>query len=222
MGSEMCIRDRLRVLQLLSSSDHEEPRPWGSTLADPSPAEQEGSPPSVDNLSTIPEDEESVGSYLQHPCPEMQKYLDHLPCDQHFKTVVHHNDIEEESKRMPLGYLRSIGDSAMSPLPSMTNEEYVELSISRPMTNTMDLSVRPQRGQMVLLQIGPSNVRQEVVQRDDDVLTTSQMKENWPAVQQAMLKELQTWANLKCFSRKRKADARNAVSYTHLTLPTKA
>ena len=132
----------------------------------------------MENLSTIPEDDESVGSYLQHSCPEMQKYLDHLPIDQHSGTFVRHITVEEEPKRMPLCYFRSVEPSALTPMPSTTNKGYVELSVCRPMTNTMDLEVRPQRGQMVLLQIGPNNVRQEVVQRDDDVLTSAQLKEH--------------------------------------------
>ena len=51
--------------------------------------------------------------------------------------------------------------------------------------------------------------RRAVVQRDDDVLTPQQLDEHWPEVEQAMLKELQTWAKLKCFRRKPLQHARN-------------
>jgi len=53
--------------------------------------------------------------------------------------------------------------------------------------------------------------RRAVVQRDDDVLTPEQVNENWAEVEQAMQKELQTWAKLKCFSRKPRKDARNII-----------
>ena len=54
-------------------------------------------------------------------------------------------------------------------------------------------------------------MRQEVVQRDDDILTPTQLKEHWPEIQKAMLKELQTWAKLKCFSRRARRQARNII-----------
>eukprot|EP00974_Lingulodinium_polyedra_P085337 8262881-Lingulodinium_polyedra.AAC.1 len=40
---------------------------------------------------------------------------------------------------------------------------------------------------VLLLQMGES-LRQTVVERDDDVLTPDQLKENWPEVRKAMLK----------------------------------
>ena len=63
----------------------------------------------------------------------------------------------------------------------------------------------------MLLQVGPNTMRQEVVQRDDDILTPAQLKEHWPEVRKAMLKELQTWAKLKCFSRRARKTARNII-----------
>ena len=70
-------------------------------------------------------------------------------------------------------------------------------------------SRKPEPGEIVLLQVGPNARRQESVQRDDDILTPAQLKEHWPEVKKAMLKELQTWATLKCFSRKAWSSARN-------------
>ena len=64
---------------------------------------------------------------------------------------------------------------------------------------------------MVLLQTGPTSVRQTVVKRDDDILTPTQMKTDWREVQEAMLKELQTWAQLKCFSRRPRIGAKNVI-----------
>ena len=56
-----------------------------------------------------------------------------------------------------------------------------------------------------------NDVRRAVVQRDGDVMTHEQVNEQWPEVEQAMLKELQTWATLKCCSRKLRKDARNII-----------
>jgi hypothetical protein len=54
-------------------------------------------------------------------------------------------------------------------------------------------------------------VRREIIQRDDDLLTAAQVKEHWKDVEASMLKELQTWAKLKCFSRKPRSQARNII-----------
>ena len=71
--------------------------------------------------------------------------------------------------------------------------DVVELAIYPPMTNTLKLeTAQPQGNDIVLLQIGSNTTRQQVVQRDDDLLTPAQIKENWSEVRQAMLKELQT------------------------------
>ena len=89
---------------------------------------------------------------------------------------------------------------------------YVELAVYPPMTNTLsNLPREPKSGEIVLLQIGPNTVRQVVVQRDDDMCTLAQLKEFWPEVKKAMLNELQTWAKLKCFSRKPRSSARNVI-----------
>ena len=80
------------------------------------------------------------------------------------------------------------------------------------MSNTLShLPRKLEQGEIVLLQVGPNTMRQVVVQRDDDILTPAQLKEQWPEVRKAMLKELQTWAKLKCFSRKARSTARNII-----------
>ena len=57
------------------------------------------------------------------------------------------------------------------------------------MTNTIKLDQQPGRGEIVLLQMGQNIVRQTAVKRDDDILTPLQLKEHWPEIQKAMLKE---------------------------------
>ena len=59
--------------------------------------------------------------------------------------------------------------------------------------------------------MGQNTVRQAVVKRDDDLRTPEQLKENWKEVQAAMLKELKTWADLKCFSRRLRKNSRNII-----------
>ena len=90
-------------------------------------------------------------------------------------------------------------------------DQYVELAVYPPMTNTLALDQQPNSDEIVLLQIGENTVRQTVVKRDDDTLTQAQLKQLWPEVQKSMLKELQTWAHLKCFSRKLRKNARNII-----------
>ena len=119
----------------------------------------------------------------------------------------------ELDDRLPLSLLTANVDEITSAEPSTDiSASYVELAVYPPMTNTMShLPRKPHSGEIVLLQIGPNTVRQVVVQRDDDILTPAQLPEFWPEVQKAMLKELQTWAQLKCFSRKPRSSARNVI-----------
>ena len=101
---------------------------------------------------------------------------------------------------MPLSLLlASVEDITLAPLEPVTATE-VELAIYPPMTATFELENRPGPGEIVLLQIGHNTVRQAVVQRDDDILTPEQLKQHWPQIQKEMLKELQTWSDLKCFT----------------------
>ena len=119
----------------------------------------------------------------------------------------------ELDDRLPLTLLLANVDEVTLVEPIIAAEvDHVELAIYPPMTNTMsNLPRKPKQGEIVLLQVGAKTVRQEVVQRDDDLLTSAQLKEHWPEVRKAMLKELQTWATLKCFSRKLRKTARNII-----------
>ena len=59
--------------------------------------------------------------------------------------------------------------------------------------------------------VGSDATRRVVVQKDDDTLTAEETRKHWRQVEQAMLDELITWAKLKCFSRKNRANARNII-----------
>ena len=56
-----------------------------------------------------------------------------------------------------------------------------------------------------------SQVRRAVVQRDDDLLTPAEVVKHSDEVAAAKLKELETWAKYKCFSRRPKQGARNVI-----------
>jgi len=155
-----------------------------------------------------------VGSYLQHADRDLQETLNRvsdlleLPLAEELKKETR----DELNDRLPLTLLTANVDEVTLAEPSDINASYVELAVYPPMTNTMShLPRKPQPGEIVLLQVGPNTVRQVVVQRDDDILTPAQLKEFWPEVKKAMLKELQTWAQLKCFSRKKRSSARNII-----------
>ena len=74
--------------------------------------------------------------------------------------------------------------------------------------------------QMVVYKTTAGGTRREVTQRDDDLLIPSEVKEHHKEVEAAMLKELHTWAKLNCFSRKKRAVARNIID-THWVIKWK-
>ena len=55
------------------------------------------------------------------------------------------------------------------------------------------------------------SVTRQVVVKEDDLLTPEQVRAQYPEFQKAMLKELRTWAELKCFSRKPRKLAKNII-----------
>ena len=67
------------------------------------------------------------------------------------------------------------------------------------------------RNNLVSYKVETNITRRAVVQRDDDVLTPARVTEHGKDIEQGMMKELQTWANLHCFSRKKRKEARNVI-----------
>ena len=65
--------------------------------------------------------------------------------------------------------------------------------------------------EMLVYTVKHNEVRAKIIKLDDDLLTPAEVKEHYPQVLKAMSKELQTWAKLKCFSRKSKSQARNIM-----------
>ena len=81
------------------------------------------------------------------------------------------------------------------------------------MTNILDMPERVQEGGLVLAIMDRSRtVTRQVVVKEDDLLTPAEVKQQYPEVQKAMLKELKTWADLKCFSRKPKKEAKKSLT----------
>ena len=69
----------------------------------------------------------------------------------------------------------------------------------------------PKEGEIIVQEIYLSGARRTVVQRDDDILTAEELKSHAKEVAAAMLAELKTWAKLKCFSRRKRAGAKNII-----------
>ena len=92
-------------------------------------------------------------------------------------------------------------------------DDWVEMAVYQyqPMTNTIKLDHALASDQIDLLQMGNNIVRQTVVKRDDDLFTPAQVKEHWPEVRAAMLKELQIWQRLKRVSRRPWQGGRNII-----------
>ena len=67
------------------------------------------------------------------------------------------------------------------------------------------------KGVMTTYKVETNMTRRAVAQRDDDVLTPAQVNENWAEIEQTMMKELQTWARVKCCRRKPRTKARNII-----------
>ena len=93
-----------------------------------------------------------------------------------------------------------------------TLDDSVELIVPYPTANLMNTNGRSLTpDEQLVLKVETNNTRRAVVQRDDDVLSPQQVNAHWKEIEDAMLKELQTWAKLQCFSRKPKMEARNVI-----------
>ena len=184
--------NQLRVLQLLMSSDTTAVAEAGENRTTESAQNDGGS----DRLSTIPEGSlesepsddslSSAGSYLKIDNEGFQAELDKVAdlLEIPLPTEMHEAKHDDQSDRMPLSLLCANIDAVTLAEPlNEIDQEFVELAVYPPMSNT--LSVVPRQlepGEIVLLQVGPNTMRQEVVKRDDDILTPAQLKECWPEV----------------------------------------
>ena len=208
---------QLRVLQIFTADAPVEPENALNPPGHRAPSED-----NREGLSTIPEESENefsdeqserVSDYLHHTDLELQRMLDEIPDHPFLIPAPGEAVVQDEcDDRLPLTLLSAATDELIQPPPlELNRDSHVELAVYPPETNLLDLTTRPQADEMVLLQMGVNKVRQTVVKRDDDVLTPAELQEHRQEVRQAMLKELQTWNKLKCFSRRPRRGARNII-----------
>ena len=85
---------------------------------------------------------------------------------------------------------------------------YVAIEIHWPYTKAVEgLTCEPRQEDIVELRCCESHVRKAVIDRQDDLMTAGEFKQNAEDCYKAMLQELQTWLELKCFQRRQRADA---------------
>ena len=196
----------------------------------------------TDQLSTIPEEgesfDESLCDYLSHSEEQFQRILEQTTAhySEFLEGAVPESNSDEEFLddsvyRTPLSLFTSDCDEVLdqNTLASFRSDgllgqdaapldDSVELAYYWPMTNLLDFDDRVQEGELVLASMSRSNdVKRQVVVKEDDLLTPNEVKQQYPEVQKAMLKELKTWADLKCFSRKPRKEAKNVIDIRWFT-----
>ena len=172
-----------------------------------------------------------MDSYLLHDDPDLRTVLaetrceldcvlDTCPVADGEGSPANTTAKDEFDDRMPLGLLgstellTSICLAGFDFRDELYDDEEVlcELAIYPPMHNTVPDAPPVGENEILVFQTSAkSATRRIVVQRDDDLLTPTQVSEHWNEVQKARLKELATWNDLKCFSRKLRRDAHNII-----------
>ena len=112
---------------------------------------------------------------------------------------------------------RQIGEQAFEHAPIDKDDRfldcdeqgiYVAIEIHWPYTKAVEgLTCEPRQEDIVELRCYESHVRKAVIDRQDDLMTADEIKQNAEDCYKAMLRELQTWLELKCFQRRQRADA---------------
>ena len=158
---------------------------------------------------------EGLDTFLKHDDQQFQELLESIAGN--WDTVLEElpPEPEEEPKssdRMPLRYLTDC-DNGCAVIQCDLDQHAAEvtLQVDHPACNTLPDTATVLPGQSVVYKVANDETRRAVVTRDDDLLTPQQASAHWPEVQAAMLKELNTWAQLKCFSRRPRASARNII-----------
>jgi len=163
----------------------------------------------------------SLTVHFSHPNAELHKILSEtlVPDIDDWVPKVSHDMLShcDDEGRLPLSLWAIDPDFLRNSDPIIFDEadldDEVELWVYHPMTATIpELPDNLNEKSIVVFKTSESNdVRREIIQRDDDLLTPQQIKEHWKDVETAMLKELHTWAKLKCFSRKPRSNAKNII-----------
>lgn len=129
-------------------------------------------------------------------------------------TDIYH--LVEQSEEVAL-VAKHIGEHALEQSPNERDDRlldcdeqgiYVAIEIHWPHTKTVEgLSQEPGREDVVELRCYETHVRKAVIDRQDDLMTAEEIKQNAEECYTAMLRELQTWLELKCFQRRQRVDA---------------
>ena len=122
-------------------------------------------------------------------------------------------EFQDLDSRLPLSYFTN---QYLPDVPYFEGpyDDHVELVFEPPMHRLVpgqpkDLSP----GNVLVFKITEQedDARRQVVKRDDDLLTSQQIKDHWEECIKSMMKELSTWHAMKCFSRKKRSSARNII-----------
>ena len=193
----------------------------------------------AERLPTIPEESSSqtdsdvTNEYFHQEEPILKKaaYQAYLTCleevertDEHQPTTQDQfpgSHVSDESPRkfesediVHNYHIIAANQRAGLPLTDGCNveETFVEIHFAGTATKLVHARPRePRVGEIIVQQIFLTGVRRTVVQRDDDTLTAEELRIHAKEVAAAMLKELLTWAKLKCFSRRLRKDAKNII-----------
>ena len=109
---------------------------------------------------------EGTGSYFRHSDPRIHQCLvaaeDDLASPMAEEVEPVSND--DAMDRMPLSLLTAPAESiVLAPPWSESDAKHVELAVYPPMTNAVQLDQPLQRGEIVLIHLGPHTVRQTMV-----------------------------------------------------------
>ena len=193
----------------------------------------------IGDLPPIPEEgsvsDGSAGNYLTHSDPELNKYLyeayqacvaeaqgielqpntDVLPgmdaegrfddmstAKAYFSEIIENYHIMAANQRAKLPVMHGCD----------IQDDYVELQFYGHASKLVNNRPRaPNLGEVVSVRMYMTGARRAVVERDDDILTADELRTHAKEVAAAMLKELLTWAKLKCCSRRKRRGASNVI-----------
>ena len=162
-------------------------------------------------------------SYLQEAAEELQQtedkqsYIKEEPDQEAFpswSSISHVANLEDDG----LSYVVSaLGESAFENQEQCHDDRiidadeqgvYVAIEVPWPESKFVEgLSRQPTKDEVVEIRCYESHSRKAVIDRSDDLLTAEEMRANADACLDAMFRELKTWHDLKCFSRKPRSAA---------------
>jgi hypothetical protein len=211
----------LRIMQFLLTDDAISPETTEDVGGD-CQVEPALSSPFSEHISEENTSAHSLATFLQSDDPAMQC------CLQHTYTFMEEqrlgpspSPLEQQTAdegRPPLA-LWSISPDQLRyreaiPVDPGDLPDEVELAVYPPMTAAIaDLPSELKANSIVVYKTSISGeVQREIIQYETDVLSQQQIQERWTDIEAAVLNELQTWAKLKCLSRRPRSQARNILN----------